>query len=139
MTPEAAVARLAKIIARWDDFTQDEVYDAMADAGIPDRVADRAYKFTQTAWGRLIVGTMGAYCSPNYQCHDRTSGATVSGLLADQPFYAAAMRLAPRYVGSPGFVRLASMSADVNAVKKAVRAGSKAGDLFIGPAILFVE
>jgi hypothetical protein len=55
-------ARLAEIIAIRSDFTEDDVHAAMSGAGIQAPVADRAYKFTQTAWGRAF-STASGYCS----------------------------------------------------------------------------
>jgi hypothetical protein len=49
MTPAAAVARLAEIVAARADFTEGEISAAMADAGVPRAEALRAYEFTTIA------------------------------------------------------------------------------------------
>jgi hypothetical protein len=139
VTPEAAVTRLAEIIATRDDFTENDLYAAMADAGIPAPVADRAYKFTQTAWGRVFLDGIGVRFSNDYLCFNGAGDVIESGLLADQPYFSAAMRLAPQYARSPGFPRFALMSADVNAVNGALKSGSKPENLVMGPAALFME
>jgi hypothetical protein len=139
MTPEDAVTRLAEIVAPRAEFSEDEIYAAMTAAGIPDGVADRAYKFTQTAWGRAFLAGMGIQFHPDYLCFNAGGDVTESGPLADEPYFAAASRLVGRFTQSPGFGRLALMSADVNAVNNALHAGSKPENLAMGPAALFLE
>jgi hypothetical protein len=139
MAPEVAVRRLAEIIAARSDFTEDELYDAMSEAGIPDPIADRAYKFTQTAWGRTILDGLGVQFDADYLCFNAAGDVIESGQIADQPYFAVAVRLAPQYAQSPGFQRFVLMSADVNAVNNALNAGSKPEDLVIGPAAFFME
>ena len=48
---------LADAIAAGGEFTEDELYAAMSRAGLPDDVADHAYKFTQIAWGHGVAIT----------------------------------------------------------------------------------
>src|SRR4051812_11407858 len=84
VTPQAAVARLADIIAARADFNEDEVYAAMADAGIPDPVADRAYKFTQIAWGRAVLAGLRVRLAPEYTCFNGSGEVIESGRLADE-------------------------------------------------------
>ncbi len=139
MTPEVAVTRLAEIIASRAEFSEDDLYAAMADAGIPDGVADRAYKFTQTAWGRVFLDGLGIQFATDYLCFDGAGDVIESGNLADQPYYATAIRLVPQYTASPGFAKFALMSSDVSAVNSALNAGSKPEDLVTGPAAFFVE
>ena len=138
-TPEDAVARLAEIVAGRAEFSEDEVYAEMAQAGIPDAVADRAYKFTQTAWGRAFLTTFGVHFSPDYLCLNGAGDVVESGRLEEQPYYIAAHRLAAGYATSPGFRRLALMSADAGAINNALQAGSKPENLVTGPAALFME
>lgn len=139
MTPEAAVARLAEIVSARAGFTEDDVYAALADAGVSDPVADRAYKFTQTAWGRASLDGLGVWFGTDYLCFNGAGEVIESGQLAEQPYFAAAARLAPRYARSPGFKAFALMSADVNAVNSALHAGSKPENLAMGPAAFFLE
>jgi hypothetical protein len=139
VSPRDAVAWIADILGPWPDFTEDQAYAAMAGAGIPDAVADRAYKFLQVAWGRALLDGLGVQFSPKYLCCNATGEVVESGNLINEPCFAAATRLTTRYKGSPGFKRLALMSADLNAVNNCLNAGSKASDLVMGPACLFVE
>jgi hypothetical protein len=139
VSPETAVAWLADIVAAWDEFTEEEVYSAMADAGVADAVADRAYKFTQLAWGRALLAGLGVRFSPEYVCFNASGEVVESGRLTDERCFAAASRLAERYASTPGFKRLALMSADVNAVNNALHRGSKPEDLVTAPAFLFLE
>lgn len=139
MKPEEAVGRLAEIISTRAEFTEDDVYAAMAEAGVPDPIADRAYKFTQTAWGRVFLDGLGVRFGTDYLCFNAAGDVIESGELADQPYFRAAVELAPRYTRSPGFKRLALMSADVNTVNSALNAGSKPENLVMGPAAFFLE
>lgn len=139
MAPEAAIVSLAEIIAARSEFTEDELYVAMSAAGIPIPVADRAYKFTQTAWGRVFLDGLGVQFGADYLCFNAAGEVIESGRLADQPYFAAAVRLAPQYARSPGFRRFVLMSADVNAVNSALHAGSKPENLVMGPAAFFLE
>jgi hypothetical protein len=66
LRPSAAVACIAEIVAQQAAFDEDDIYAAMKKAGIPDGVADRAYKFTQIAWGRAILAGLGVRLSPDY-------------------------------------------------------------------------
>src|SRR4051812_8989668 len=133
MTPEIAVNRLADIIASRSDFTEDELYAAMSETGISAPVADRAFKFTQTAWGRAFLDGLGVQFSGDYLCFNALGDVIESGQLVDQPYFAAAMRMVPRYAKSPGFQRFALMSADVNSVNSALHAGSKPENLVTAP------
>jgi hypothetical protein len=139
MTPDMAVARLAEIVAARAEFSEGDVYAAMAEAGIPDSVADRAYKFTQIAWGRVFLDGLGVQFSSEYLCFNGAGDVVESGLLAEQPFFVAATGLARQYARCPGFRRFALMSADVSAVNSAFNAGSKAESLLLGPPALFLE
>jgi hypothetical protein len=139
MSPETAVARLAEIIAARNEFTEDDVYTAMAAAGIPDANADRAYKFTQTAWARGFLTGLGIRFSNDYLCFNGAGEVIESGELPDQPYFAAAAQILPRYAKTPGFQRLALMSAEVNAVNDLLNAGSKPEDVVMSPAAFFME
>jgi hypothetical protein len=139
VTPEEAVARLAELMDTRAKLSEDEIYAMMREAGIPDPVADRALKFTQIAWGRVFLGSFGVRFSPDYFCFNADGDVVESGPLREQPYFAAAMSLARRYANTPGFQRLAVMSADVDAVNKALNAGSKAENLVTSPAALFFE
>jgi Family of unknown function (DUF6348) len=138
VSPETAVAWLADIIAARDDFTEDEAYAALAEAGVPAALADRAYKFTQIAWGRALLAGIGVQFSPEYIWFNGSGEVAESGRMADEPCFVAASRLGERYAGAPGFKRLALMSADVHAVNNALHHGSKPEDLVTAPAALFL-
>lgn len=139
MTPQAAVARLAEIVTPRAEFTEDDIYAAMADAGIPESVADRAYKFTQIAWGRAFLAGMGVSFSPEYTCFNGAGAVIESGRLADQPYFAAAIAAASNYVGTPGFKLLALMAAEVHAVNELLNKGSKPENLATVAPALFME
>lgn len=138
--PEAAVARLTETIATLTEFTEDDLYAAMARAGIPFPVADRAFKFTQIAWGQHFLAGLGDFTfAPDYLCFNGAGDVIESGLLRAQPYYVAALATLKSYEASPGFRRFALMSADVQAINKALTAGSKPADLDVAPPALFME
>ena len=139
MSPEAAVACLAEILAARAELTEDELYAAMASAGVPEPVADRAYKFTQIAWGRVLLDGLGVKFAPDYLCFDGAGEIIESGLLAEQPYFVAAMAAARQRPPPAGLPRFAQMSADVSAVNSALNAGSRPEDLVTGPPALFME
>src|SRR5262245_56854082 len=85
VTPVAAVTRLAEIVAASPELTEDENYEAMAAAGVPEVLADRAYKFTQIAWGRVLLDGKGIEFPPDY-CYTTTNGDEEGeAVLADEP------------------------------------------------------
>ena len=65
MTPDAAVDRLAKILDTRGELEEEAIYRAMSDTGIHPPVADRAFKFTQIAWGRVLLDGSGITFSPD--------------------------------------------------------------------------
>jgi hypothetical protein len=121
------------------EFTEDQVYAAMVDAGIPGPVADRAYKFTQIAWGRVFLDGLGVQFAPDYLCFDAAGEVIESGKIANQPYFVAAMAAARRQPPPAGLPRMALMSADVRTVNQALNSGSKPEDLVTGPSALFME
>lgn len=138
--PEAAVACLAETIAARAEFTEDDLYAAMAKAGIPAPDADRAFKFTQIAWGREFLRGLGDFkFAPDYLLFNGEGEVIESGMLSHQPHFVAAMAAVKKYASSPGFSRLALMSADVEAINKALAAGSTPADLAMAPPALFME
>lgn len=66
VTPQAAVAFLADAVAAGGEFAEEDLYAAMARAGLPDDVADHAYKFTQIAWGRVFLEGLGPKLPTEY-------------------------------------------------------------------------
>lgn len=55
MTPTTAVQELGVILrnAGAEPQTEEEIYSSLADAGVPDRVADRVYKFGRVSGNQL--------------------------------------------------------------------------------------
>jgi hypothetical protein len=139
VSPETAVAWLADIVAPQHEFTQEDVFAAMTEAGVPDSLADRAYNFMQTAWARPVLADLGVQFSSEYVCFNASGEVVESGRLADEPCFAAASQLVRRYAGTPGFRRLALLSADIEAVNAALRQGSRPEGLVTAPAFVFLE
>jgi hypothetical protein len=138
MTPEEAVAQLTSIVSIPTNSTADSIYAAMASVGMPDDIADRAYKLTQVAWGQALVTRLGVTVATTYFCFDAAGEVTETGLLADEPFFRAAVEVA-RQQRSPGIWRFASMSADVNVVNNALHAGAKPQFLRTTAPAIFLE
>jgi hypothetical protein len=139
MTPEEAVERLATVLMADSEVCPDDIYDALAKAGVPDDVADRAYKFTQIAWGRVLLGGLGLRFPPDYFCLNASGDIIESGQLEDEPFFVAATAVAADRRRAKGFSRFAAMSADVSAINSALHAGSKPENLSLAPPALFLE
>jgi hypothetical protein len=139
VTPAAAVTRLAETVAASPELTEDEIYEAMAAAGVPEVLADRAYKFTQIAWGRVFLDGMGIDFMPDYSYTTTRGREHGSALLADEPCYAAALRLAPKYERTPALQRLALTSAEVATVNDALHRGSEPESLTICSALVLIE
>jgi hypothetical protein len=115
VTPEAAVTCLAEILdfCQPVEFTEDQVYDALAEAGVPASVADQAYKFTQIAWGRVLLEGLGIQFSPDYLCFNAAGEVVESGRLAEQPYFVAALAAARRQPPPAGLPQFALMSAEL--------------------------
>lgn len=139
MTPDEAVNQLATVVTGDTELSPDAIYEAMSKAGVPDDVADRAYKFTQIAWGRLFLDGLGVTFPPDYFCLNASGDIIESGVLEDEPFFVAATGLATERRHSKGFARFAAMSADVNAINTALHAGSKPENLSTAPPAVFLE
>lgn len=137
MTPEETVHRLAQILEGLPAFSEDDVYSAMAAAGIPAADADRAYKFTQIACGRMLLDGLVGRFSNDYFWLDGSGEAVESGKLQDEPYFAAATALVSRRP-SGWMSQLGSMSADFAAVNEALTKGSEPGNLETGPVVLFL-
>jgi hypothetical protein len=130
---------LVEIVVTRSEFTQPEIYAAMAVAGIPDPTADRTYKFTQTAWGRVFLAGLGVQFSAIYVCFNASGNVIESGRLDEEQHYCAALALAKQHAKSAGFQQLALMSAEVHAVNELLNGGSKAADIATSPAFFFLE
>jgi hypothetical protein len=137
--PASVVAQLADFVVRENDFTESDALAALMNSGVSPEVAGRAYGFMQTAWARTILAGLGVQFSPEYLCFNAAGDVVESGRLANDPYFTAASFLIERYGSTPGFQRLALMSADVSVVDQALKSGSKPEDLAIGPTCIFME
>ncbi|MGL6094437.1 MAG: DUF6348 family protein [Fimbriiglobus sp.] len=140
LAPAAAVRRVALTVTNLASFTENDVYAALENAGLPSRIADRAYKMTQTAWARATFGGPdGVQFPPEYYCFNAAGDLVESGRLPDEPFYTAAVDLIPEFGPAEGFRNLVLMSSEVHALSDAINKGSKLKDLRGSPAAMFVE
>jgi hypothetical protein len=139
MIPEEVVNQFWKIIEDNPAASVDDIYDLLADAGMPDNVADRCYKLAQVAWGRAFLDGLGIDFSDDYLCLNGNGDLIESGLLSKEPFFIAATGLAKQYAISPTMQEIALCSAEVHAVNDALNAGSDSNDLATGPTCMFIE
>jgi hypothetical protein len=139
MSPEDSVQHVARIVTADTQFTEAGVYSAMASASVPNREADLAYKFTQAAWGRMLLDGMGIKFSDDYHCLDRNGDVIASGKLSEEPHFIAAKNLGKRCGSQAGFKRLAARSSDFHAVNQALNTGSQPENLVSAPLMLFLE
>ncbi|MBT3202254.1 MAG: hypothetical protein HN350_20330 [Phycisphaerales bacterium] len=118
---------------------EDSIYESLEAAGIPGDQADRLYKFTQIAWGRVVLDGMGITFPEEYYCFDANGSVVESGLLNDVPYFKAASASAYQHKGSKGFEYIVLTSAEFNTVNQALLAGSKPKNLVMIPPLLFME
>lgn len=141
-TPEScAVTKLVEIVneSHSAEFDETRILEKMVDAGIPGRQAERALRFTQVAWGRLLLASLQITFSPIYLYFDANGNLVESDQVETEPFYSVAYTLAPRYLSTPAFKQLAASSADVQAVNQALHQGVEVRGGRMGPSFLFLE
>jgi hypothetical protein len=138
MTPLVTVQRVVQLLQEMSEFSEDDVYAAMHAAGIPAADADRAYKFTQIASGRILLAGIVAQFAENYYWLNGAGEVIEAGRLEDEPFFLAATTIVRQNPG-PWIGRLGAMSADVGAVNELLKKGSRPRNLQTGPAVLFLE
>jgi hypothetical protein len=138
-TPALAVDRLAKIVMTGTKSSDSEIYEAMSQLGIPEPIGDRAYKFTQIAWGRVFLSGRGIEFPPKYFCFNKSGFVMESGLLEKQPFFIAAMNLVSQYSQYKEFALFAATSADVGVVNDALHQNCRIEGLELLPPFLFLE
>jgi len=137
-TPEAAVDTLARLLDARAPISQSDAVDALIAAGIPAEIADRAYRFTQIAWGRVLLDGLGIGFAPDYMFLNPHGKVLETGLLDDDPCYQAALKLAPTYRQAPAFRAIAPTSSEVNAINSMLNQGSKPENLQLTTAFFFL-
>ena len=136
-TPEGAVSRLFETIAANPEIEEDEIFGALSEAGIEEAVAERAFKFTQIAFGRKFLEGMGIQFSSDYFCFDSEGEIWEKGRLEEEPYFRAGSLIDAHLVSTPAFEQMALTSSEVQAVNNALNGGSKPENLAMGPAFLF--
>jgi len=125
-------------VASQPDTNEDAIYEALEAAGIPKEQADRLYKFTQIAWGRVLLDGLNITFTQQYFCLDADGSIIESGQLHKEPYYAYAMSWISQNPPHPAFEFMATTSSDVNTVNQALHAGSKLENLILSPPIIFL-
>lgn len=141
MNADDVTNRLAKILADLpaDEFSEDQVYRAMDEAGISSTDGDRAYKFGQIAATRVALGDLDLKFAPNYFCLNAEGEIVEEGLLENEPSFIAAAHAMRESAYATGFARLAAISSEVNAINTALNSGSKPANLVLSPPAIFLE
>src|SRR5258708_34332612 len=108
--PDAVMTRLGALLEQLPAFTEDDVYAAMASAGIAEPQADRAYKFTQIVCDRALLSGLGVIFSDRYFCLNAAGEIVGSGKLSSEPLFMAASPFIRRTSPVPCGRRLGAMS-----------------------------
>lgn len=96
-------------------------------------------EFVPLAFGRSLLDGMGIQFEDYYVRIDAEGRERVRRKLADEPVYAAALKLAPivlQSMGQEAFVAIATRSAELEAVNNALNAGSNPADLQASPPVM---
>jgi hypothetical protein len=112
---------------------------ALQQAGHPVEFAAELVEFMPLAFGRLLLEGTGVQLSDVYSRLDREGCEKVQARLIDEPVYRQALAIA-REVASQdqvAFMAVAGRSSELNAVSKALYAGSKPESLLVSPPVLF--
>lgn len=139
LSPLEIVLGLGFSFEHMETFGQIDIYQALMRLGISLETADRAYKFTQVAWGRAMLDGHGIKFSPDYHCFNQSGDVIESGPLAGEPFYTAAMDVVSMFKDSPGFKALALTASETHAVGDMLQQGLPACELATSPPALFME
>jgi hypothetical protein len=139
MNPDEAVKHLAEIVLANLNVSEDELYDALIGRGLTDEAVFRAYNFTQIAWGRIYLDGLRIRFSDEYYFFSADGAVAEQGRLADNVYFAAALQVAPQYMHTPAFERIALTSADIDAVNNILKMGSHPENLVMSPAYIFID
>ena len=102
--------------------------------------ANRAFNFIQIACGRIFLDGMGIRFSDLYICLDAKGEIVETGRIQDEPYFVAAMsQVQPQSLGRDRFMLLALSAADVHAVDDMLQKGSRAENLVMSSAFVFLE
>jgi hypothetical protein len=138
MEPSDAVAELAAILLASPDASEEEIYNALTRRGLTKGIADRTYKLTQIAWGRVFLDDLGITFLDQYYCLNAQGCVVEDGRLTDEPYFQAASRLAGESIHTSAFLRLALASADVHNINELLKAGSKPENLLVSASFVFL-
>ena len=87
----------------------------------------------------MLFPDPGVRFTPEYICFDASGEIVESGLLADEPCFVAASRLAKSYAKYGGFMQLAIMGPEFNAVNDVLLAGAEPKNLVYAPIYVYLE
>jgi hypothetical protein len=127
-----------KIIVAARTATGEADYEkALVEIGMSENEARNAFRFTQIAWARSILGRLGINLLDDYVIFDAAGKIAERGKLSGQTWFVAAARDAGKYQALPEFQKIVAGSSEFDAVNKALNSGSKAEGLMMTPVFLF--
>jgi len=117
----------------------EEAATMLKSEGIDGDLVNRAITFVPLAFGRVIFGSLGPSFPPHYM-RIRRDGVVEEGLkLMHEPVFARSMALCSQFMEG-GFLeavkRISVTGPELNAINKALCAGSKPNDLTLSPSIV---
>lgn len=106
---------------------------AFANTDIPHSLTIKLLEFMPLAFGRVLLDGMGIQFSESYIRYDAQTERQKEQRLADEPVYIesfwAATQIVARQAAGEAFKAVALRSAELDAINKALNAGSKPEDL----------
>ncbi|MES1240930.1 MAG: hypothetical protein ABUT39_04865 [Acidobacteriota bacterium] len=107
----------------WDD---DKIEKELRLRGVGFALAQELVSFVPMAFGREVVAELGVTCSEDFRLHEMSDDSEQDLPLADEMAFAWAKAIVDEYRTpelNPVFKRIASRSAELNAVNNALNAG----------------
>ncbi len=107
--------------------------------GVPADVARVLFAFVPMAFAYALLAPMGVILPRRFQVYDLDTRETGSGLLQDEPIFAAALSIAAAHLaaGQENLVRaVASSSAEMGVVRKLTAGGSRASGIHLTEPVL---
>lgn len=133
MNAAAAIRRAVPILAQYGATDREIVRVWLIRNGLSRVEAARTLRFVPLALGRaMLLSGLGMSLSDSYLMINEAAGSREERKLADEPFFAEAMRLAPALgseFGVDAVSAVALQSFEVRAVNDALNAGAQPEDL----------
>lgn len=136
MTEEALVQGYIDAIAENPRADDEDVISALAVGGIDRAEVVAAMHFTQVAFGRFLLEGI-VLNLPEEYVRMRPDGEIYErGIVETHPMFVAARRLAATPTGMIAFQTIVSRSPEINAISKALQAGSHSPGARMSPLLI---